>query len=85
MLSQKLQDLLKEFFEDSPMKTFIVESPEELQSLAKEMKEKNFSLSCISNTGLTGYKRRVTFLPNSAFKSNSSEDLLEKRNAKQTS
>lgn len=44
-----------------------VDSEETFIAACKEMEAKGFRLAAVSNAGLTGDKRRLTFLPASAF------------------
>ena len=50
------------------MKCIIVESSEEFERAVEEQEELNYRLVAISNAGLVGEQRRLTFLPSSSFK-----------------
>ena len=49
------------------MKVVIVDNVKEFDKTIKEMKKEGLKLACMSNTGLSGNKYRLTFLPKSCF------------------
>lgn len=71
-ITPELIKMLKELEEKfpSPLKTFIVSTNDELDKLANEMETKGMRMASISNAGLEHPKRRVSFLPESAFNNN---------------
>lgn len=51
------------------MHSVVVKNAEEAAKVVKEMRAKGWHVAAISNAGLPGELRRLTFLPSSAFTS----------------
>lgn len=49
------------------MFSVIVDNEEEFDRAVKAAEEKNLWIACVSNAGLAGRRRRLTFLPADAF------------------
>lgn len=66
-MTPELIEFLRDFEALSPMKCKVVSSEEEFEAAVKENSEAGRRLAAVSNAGLSGPYRRLTFLPHSAF------------------